>query len=177
MNVMNEQLILVNQQDQIIGSAEKMQAHRDGLLHRAFSVFIFRQNSSGQHELLLQQRQLDKYHSKGLWTNSCCGHPRSGEETIAAGQRRLQEEMGLMIKLHETGVFHYRVDLEGKMIENEIDHVLTGDYRNEMIKINSEEVADYCWMEITMLRQDLKKHSGKYTAWFAQALSLAGYDK
>lgn len=174
---MNEQLILVNEQDQIIGQAEKMQVHRDGLLHRAFSVFIFRKNSLGQRELLLQQRQFNKYHSKNLWTNSCCGHPRYGEEMIAAGQRRLQEEMGLMIQLRETGVFHYRVDLEGKMVENEIDHVLVGNYQNEMIDINPEEVADYCWMEISMLRQDLKKHPGKYTAWFAQALSLAGYSE
>ncbi|MGD9108698.1 MAG: isopentenyl-diphosphate Delta-isomerase [Gammaproteobacteria bacterium] len=170
---MNEQLILINEQDQIIGQAEKMRVHQEGLLHRAFSVFVFRQNSSGQRELLLQQRQFDKYHSKGLWTNSCCGHPRFGEGTIEAGQRRLQEEMGLMIKLHEAGVFHYRVDLEGKMVENEMDHVLVGDYRNEMIDIDPDEVADYCWMKIDMLWQDLKKHPEKYTAWFAQALSLA----
>lgn len=174
---MKEKLILVNEQNQVIGQAEKMQVHRDGLLHRAFSVFIFRQNLSGQLELLLQQRQSDKYHSKGLWTNSCCGHPRFGEDTIVAGQRRLQEEMGLVIKLREIGVFHYRVDLEGKMIENEIDHVLVGDYQNEIININPKEVADYRWMEIAMLQQDLKKHPGKYTAWFAQALSLVGSDK
>jgi len=174
---MIEQVILVNQQDQPVGQIEKMQAHQRGLLHRAFSVFVFRKNASNQYELLLQQRQLDKYHSGGLWTNSCCGHPRPDEDIIAAGERRLQEEMGIRIKLRDMAIFHYKVELNNELIENEIDHVLVGDYQNEAIEINSSEVADYRWMELAALRQDLNDNCDKYTAWFAQAFALTGHSK
>lgn len=173
---MNEQIILVDRQDQVIGQAEKIDAHKRGLLHRAFSVFIFRHDHAGEYELLLQQRQLDKYHCGGLWSNTCCGHPRIGEEIIAAGQRRLQEEMGIKIKLRDQAVFHYSVKLDNGMIENEIDHVLVGDYNDEEIKVNPAEVTDYCWMRLSELRANLINCGDKYTPWLAQAFSLTGYN-
>jgi len=173
---MIEQIILVDQQDREIGQAEKIDAHKRGLLHRAFSVFIFHTNSAGEHELLLQQRQLGKYHCGGLWSNTCCGHPRVGEEIVAAGQRRLQEEMGIKIKLRNQAVFHYMVKLNNGLIENEIDHVLIGDHQNEEIKINPSEVADYCWIKLSELRANLINCGDKYTPWLAQAFSLTGQD-
>ena len=173
---MNEQIILVDQQDQVIGQAEKIEAHRRGLLHRAFSIFVCHQNSVGESEVLLQKRQLDKYHSGGLWSNTCCGHPRVGEEIIAAGERRLQEEMGIKIKLRDQAVFHYLVELDNGMLENEMDHVLVGDYNDEIIKVNPIEVADYCWMRLSELRANLISCGGKYTLWLAQAFSLAEYN-
>lgn len=171
---MTEQIILVDQQDQEIGQAEKIDAHKRGLLHRAFSVFVFRKNSVGESEVLLQKRQLDKYHSGGLWSNTCCGHPRFGEKIIAAGERRLQEEMGVKIKLRESAVFHYMVKLNNGLIENEMDHVLIGDYQNEKIKVNPSEVADYCWMRLSELRANLINCGDDYTPWLAQAFSLTG---
>lgn len=171
---MSEQIILVDQQDQEIGHGEKMQVHKRGLLHRAFSIFVFRKNNAGEHEVLLQQRQLDKYHCAGLWSNTCCGHPRVGEEIIAAGERRLQEEMGFSLKLRESAVFHYSVKLNNGLIENEMDHVLLGEYEDEIIKANPVEVADYCWMGLSKLRANLINCGDKYTPWLAQAFSLTG---
>ena len=164
---MAEQLILVDQQDQVIGQAEKIQTHQRGLLHRAFSVFVFRKS-----EVLLQQRQENKYHCGGLWSNTCCGHPRVDEDIIVAGERRLQEEMGFTVKLRETGVFHYKVGLDHGLVENEIDHVLIGDYNNEEIKINPDEVADYAWIRLSELRANLINCGDKYTPWLAQAFGL-----
>jgi len=174
---MSEQVILVDQQDQVISQAEKIEAHRRGLLHRAFSIFVFRQNPARESEVLLQKRQLDKYHSGGLWSNTCCGHPRVGEEIIAAGERRLQEEMGIKIKLRNQAVFHYLIELDNGMIENEMDHVLVGDYNDEEIKVNPIEAADYCWMRLSELRANLISCSDKYTSWLAQALSLTSYNE
>jgi isopentenyl-diphosphate delta-isomerase len=119
-----EQVILVNEQDQPVGACEKMSAHEQGLLHRAFSVFIF--NSRGR--LLLQQRSKGKYHSGGLWTNTCCSHPRPGETTEDAAYRRLQEEMGFQTELFHAFTFTYRAELDKELVEHEIDHVFTGIY-------------------------------------------------
>ena len=155
------QVILVDENDQQCGSIEKMEAHQKGLLHRAFSVFIF--NSKG--ELLLQQRALDKYHSGGLWTNACCSHPEPGEETMNAAQRRLNEEMGFNIPLEKIFDFVYKAEFENGLKEYEFDHVFVGEY-NGKINFNNEEVMDHRYMEMEWIRQSLKSEPEKYTAWF-----------
>ena len=118
----HELVVLIDPKDREIGQMEKLAAHREGRLHRAFSVFVF--NAKG--ELLLQQRAATKYHSASLWTNTCCGHPRPGETLVAAGERRLKEEMGLSIPLRTTFHFTYRAELEHGLVEHEMDHVLIG---------------------------------------------------
>ena len=123
-----EQVILVNEQDEQTGVMEKMEAHQKALLHRAFSVFIF--NDKG--ELLLQQRASDKYHSGGLWTNTCCSHPNPDEETITAAQRRLKEEMGFTTKLSKAFDFIYKSEFSNGLTEHEFDHVFTGYYNGEI---------------------------------------------
>jgi isopentenyl-diphosphate delta-isomerase type 1 len=167
-----EQLILVDEQDNELGVAGKLSAHQQGLMHRAFSVFIFRE-CHGQTELLLQQRQLDKYHCGGLWTNTCCSHPRPGELTIAAGQRRLQEEMGFSSELEEAGVFHYIAHFNNGLTENEVDHVLVGCYAGQAILPNDQEVHAYRWVEISNLQNQLAENEELFTPWFAQALTIA----
>ncbi|MDP4261683.1 MAG: isopentenyl-diphosphate Delta-isomerase [Bacteroidota bacterium] len=156
-----EQVVLVNEQDKAIGDMEKMEAHKRGVLHRAFSVFIF--NSKG--ELLLQQRALNKYHSSGLWTNSCCSHPRPGEDTAEAAERRLQEEMGFSVVLEKIFDFVYRAEFDNGLIEHEFDHVFAGEYEGP-IEFNKQEVMDYCYKNLGDIRNLLKEHPGKFTQWF-----------
>ncbi len=162
---MHEQVILVDGDDKQVGIMEKLEAHRTGVLHRAFSVFIFNSRS----ELLLQQRAINKYHSGGLWTNTCCSHPRPGEETSAAAKRRLQEEMGLTAELTFKQTFIYRSEFENSLIEHELDHIYTG-MTDELPTINSEEVADYAWMDLEEIKSLLKKEPGRFTTWFKIAM-------
>lgn len=156
-----EQVILVNEQDIEVGVMEKMEAHQKAILHRAFSVFIF--NKKG--EMLLQQRALDKYHSGGLWTNACCSHPRPGEATLNAAQRRLEEELGFNTTLTKAFEFTYKAPFDNGLTEHEFDHVFTGEYSG-MIRPNPKEVKDYCFKSIEEIRHSLELHSAKYTAWF-----------
>jgi isopentenyl-diphosphate Delta-isomerase len=156
-----EQVILVDENDKPVGVAEKMEAHREGLLHRAFSVFIF--NSKG--EMLLQQRALHKYHSGGLWTNACCSHPNPGEETLAGAQRRLKEEMGFVVPVEKIFDLRYRTEFDNGLIENEFDHVFAGEYDNH-VEFNKNEAMDFCYKDMQELRNSLQTHAGKYTAWF-----------
>lgn len=158
---MEEQVILVDKQDNPIGLMPKMEAHEKGVLHRAFSVFIL--NYKG--ELMLQQRALHKYHSPGLWTNTCCSHQRNGESNIAAGQRRLREEMGFVAELREVTSFIYKAPFDNGLTEHELDHIMIGQY-NEEPNINPEEVADWKWMHVDAVRDDIHIHPEKYTAWF-----------
>jgi isopentenyl-diphosphate delta-isomerase type 1 len=167
--VVKEQLILVNDQDQAVGSEEKLAAHQQGLLHRAFSVFVLR-NHEGAAEMLLQQRHIDKYHAGGLWTNSCCGHPRPGEQTQAAAERRLQEETGLRLGLQPVGIFQYRAEFDNGLIEHEVDHVFVGHYDGQALSLHPQEIEAIAWRSIAWVRQDLQRHVVKYTPWFAQAL-------
>lgn len=160
-----EEVILVNENDQQIGVMEKMEAHEKGLLHRAFSVFIF--NDKG--EMLLQQRALNKYHSPGLWTNTCCSHPRPNEKTIDAAKRRLKEEMGIDSKLEFKSSFTYRTKFDNGLTEHEFDHVFVG-YFNEEPKINSSEVNSYCWKSIEGIKSSIKQMPDIYTSWFKIAL-------
>ena len=158
---MEEQVVLVDTADNPVGLMPKMEAHEKGVLHRAFSVFIL--NDEG--ELMLQQRALHKYHSPGLWTNTCCSHQRDGESNIAAGQRRLREEMGFVAELREVTSFIYKAPFDNGLTEHELDHIMIGQYNDEP-NINPEEVADWKWMSVDAVRDDINIHPEKYTAWF-----------
>lgn len=158
---MEEQVVLVNTNDQPLGLMPKMEAHEKGVLHRAFSVFIL--NDAG--ELMLQQRALHKYHSPGLWTNTCCSHQRNGESNIVAGKRRLQEEMGFVAELHELTSFIYKAPLNNGLTEHELDHIMIGHF-NGTPEINPEEVANWKWMFVEDVRDNIQKHPENYTVWF-----------
>jgi isopentenyl-diphosphate delta-isomerase len=159
---MQEYVVLVDKNNNDIGEMEKMEAHVKGVLHRAFSAFIFNNNN----ELILQQRAFEKYHSPGLWTNTCCSHPRKGESAIQAGKRRLQEELGFSTELEEAFTFIYYSDKVGNnLIEHELDHVLIGRYDNTM-KLNPEEVASTKTMKIEDVQDDIDKNPDNYTEWF-----------
>lgn len=159
--MIEEKVILVNEQDEQIGLMPKMEAHKKALLHRAFSVFIF----NDDNELMLQQRALDKYHSPGLWTNTCCSHQRDGETNIEAGKRRLQEEMGFVVDLKESISFIYKAPFDNGLTEHEYDHVLLGNYNGDP-KINKDEVADWKWMPLEEVKVDISLRPEHYTAWF-----------
>ena len=156
-----EKVVLVDKEDFQLGLMPKLQAHRKGVLHRAFSVFVF--NSSKL--LLLQKRSSLKYHSPGLWTNTCCSHQRDGESTVDAAKRRLNEEMGLNVDLKETFSFIYKANLENGLIEHEFDHVLVG-FTDFNPKINTNEVEDWKWIDLSFLELDLDKNPNIYTEWF-----------
>ncbi|MHA7841257.1 MAG: isopentenyl-diphosphate Delta-isomerase [Gammaproteobacteria bacterium] len=164
-------IILVNENDEVIGSSNKQTTHEQGLCHRAFSVFILRQGES-ELEVLLQQRHHGKYHCGGLWTNTCCSHPRPGESTLAAGQRRLNEELGFSCVLHEIGVFHYIAHFDNGLTENEIDHVLVGHYNNEPIQCNEKEISNIEWKTFKAINEDYEASPEKYTPWFMKAFQL-----
>jgi isopentenyl-diphosphate delta-isomerase len=156
-----ELVILVDEQDNEIGVMPKIEAHEKAVLHRAFSVFVM----NDENEVMLQQRALNKYHSPGLWTNTCCSHQRQGETNIEAGTRRLQEEMGFTVPLKETVSFIYKAPFDNGLTEHEFDHVMLG-YTNEEPIINPEEVASWKWMPIADVKEDMKIHPELYTAWF-----------
>lgn len=156
-----ELVILVDEQDNEIGVMPKMEAHEKAVLHRAFSVFVL----NDQNEVMLQQRALHKYHSPGLWTNTCCSHQRQGETNIEAGTRRLQEEMGFVVPLKETVSFIYKAPFDNGLTEHELDHVMLG-YSNEDPVINPDEVASWKWMPIAGVKKDIEIHPEIYTAWF-----------
>ena len=156
-----EHVVLVDENDQPIGQMEKQAAHVTPHLHRAFSVFIF--NSKG--ELLLQQRALSKYHSPGLWTNTCCSHPRAGETTAQAAQRRLMEEMGMTCEMREVYTFIYKAPVGQGLTEHELDHVFIGQSDDEP-NINRDEVESWKYMSLNDLKEDIKNHPEQYTEWF-----------
>ncbi|MDE3741397.1 isopentenyl-diphosphate Delta-isomerase [Maribacter polysaccharolyticus] len=156
-----EEVILVNTQDEQMGTMPKMEAHEKALLHRAFSVFIM--NDKG--EIMLQQRAAHKYHSPLLWTNTCCSHQREGETNIEAGRRRLQEEMGFTADLRELFSFIYKAPFDNGLTEHEYDHVMMGSYSGDP-KINPEEVADFKWMSPEEIQKDIAENPEDYTVWF-----------
>jgi isopentenyl-diphosphate delta-isomerase len=159
--ITGKEVVLVNEQDQSLGTMEKMEAHLKGVLHRAFSVFIF--NSKG--EMLLQQRAQGKYHSGGLWTNACCSHPAPGEGVAEAAARRLKEEMGFSVSLKKIFDFIYRSEMQNGLTEHEFDHVFTGTY-DGIIRPDISEVKDYCYKSMESIRESLQSHPHQYTAWF-----------
>ena len=162
----NEQVILVNEQDIEIGTLGKEEAHRIGAMHRAFSVFIF--NSKG--ELLLQKRAATKYHSAGLWTNTCCGHPRPNEPVEKAAQRRLFEEMGFTVNLEKLFSFTYSCKLDNEMSEYEFDHVFYGHY-DQIVSPSPEEVAAFKYVALDDIEHDVKANPSNYTYWFKLIIS------
>ncbi len=155
---------MVNEKDDPVGTLEKMEAHRRGVLHRAFSVFIF--NSEG--EMLLQRRAFGKYHSGGLWTNACCSHPMPGEDLVPAARRRLQEELGFETELEKIFDFIYKASLDGGLTEHELDHVLAGIYDGPVV-FNTEEVMEVKYMKMKRVRALLEKEPENFTAWFPLA--------
>lgn len=157
-------VLLVNKKDQEIGTMEKMEAHQKGLLHRAFSVFIF--NSKG--EMLIHQRSSKKYHSPGLWTNTCCSHPRPKETVLDAANRRLDEEMGMSESLTEIDSFIYHHKFDNGLVEHEFDHILTG-ISDALPSLNEDEVDSYKYMGIEELEQSMKQNPDDYTVWFKLA--------
>jgi isopentenyl-diphosphate delta-isomerase len=158
---MEEELILVDLSDNPIGYLGKTETHELGLLHRAFSVFIF----NDKNELLLQQRALNKYHSGGLWTNSCCSHPKKNETTLQSAERRLMEEMGISTSLKKNFDFIYKAILDNVLIEHEFDHVFFGTYNLPPI-INTDEVMDWKYESLKNIKTDMQKNPNKYTEWF-----------
>lgn len=154
-------MILVTRDDEEIGIMPKMEAHQKAVLHRAFSVFLL----NSENELLLQKRAAHKYHSPGLWTNTCCSHQRRGESNITAGKRRLQEEMGIQAELEEAFSFIYKAPFDNGLTEHEFDHVLLGRF-NGTPRINPEEVSDWRWMPLEAVRQEIAENGEAYTAWF-----------
>lgn len=165
-----DQVILVDTDAVPIGTAEKLEAHRSpGLLHLALSVFLF----DDQGRLLLQRRSPDKYHFRGLWSNTCCSHPRPGEAPVPAGRRRLREEMGIDAELRALGTFRYRAEDPGTgMVETEIDHVLIGGYEGDPDP-DAAEVSQWRWVDLDDLAIDLVQRPGAYTPWLPKSLALA----
>lgn len=154
-------VILVDENDNPIGTMPKMEAHEKAMLHRAFSVFILNAND----EVLLQQRANDKYHSAGLWTNTCCSHPHPGEDTLGAARRRLKEEMGMEADLQFVFKFMYKAPFDNLLTEHEIDHVFIGK-TDQLPVINPEEVASYKHMKPEDIKLDMEQNPQSYTVWF-----------
>ena len=157
-------VILVDEKDNPLGTGEKLKTHREGKLHRAFSIFVF--NSKG--ELLLQKRARGKYHSGGLWTNTCCSHPEPDKNLKAEAEKRLQEEMGFTCDLKEISSFVYKAGL-GDLIEYEFDHVFSGKFDGNP-EPDKTEAEDWKWINLTELKQDVKDSPEKYTYWFKAIL-------
>ena len=156
-----ENVILVDEKDNQVGVMPKLEAHEKGLLHRAFSIFIF----NNKYQLLLQKRAISKYHSGGLWTNTCCSHPKEGEDTLSAAIRRLDEEMGIKTSLRKVYDFIYKAEVGNSLIEHEFDHVFYGIYDSEPV-LNKEEADDYKWIDMETLKNDIDKNPDQYTVWF-----------
>ncbi len=154
-------VILVDSQDNELGVMEKLEAHEKGVLHRAFSIFLF--NSKG--EMLIQQRAMSKYHSPGLWTNACCSHPAPAETILDAGKRRLQEELGLSTVLVDAFKFEYRETFDNALTEHELDHVLVG-YTDDSPILNSDEAKDYRWVDMSDLLVEISLNPELFTVWF-----------
>ena len=161
-----EHVILVDEADNQIGTEEKLKAHEEGRLHRAFSIFIFNKDWL----LLLQQRAFSKYHCPGIWSNTVCSHPRNGEMVEQAAHRRLKDELGFDCPLKEVFSFTYKVKFDNGLWEHEFDHVLVGKY-DGMMKPNAEEVAAVKWMSMKELKYDLKKKQEIYSYWLKVILS------
>jgi isopentenyl-diphosphate Delta-isomerase len=157
----NELVVLVDAADREIGTAPKLAVHREGRLHRAISVQI----ADRRGRLLLQKRHIGKYHSGGLWTNTCCSHPRPGETTLQAAQRRLAGEMGIVCVLTPLFTTTYRANLDNEMIEHEVVHVFGGSYEGP-IRADPREADGYDWVTPAALREDVTAKAERYSAWF-----------
>lgn len=163
---MLDEVILVDSEDREVGTCEKLKAHQEGFLHRAFSIFIF----NSKNEMLLHQRAHGKYHSGGLWTNACCSHPRPGESLQSATERRLQEELGFTCPIKPVGTLLYRAAMDKELIEHEFDHLFIGTYDGPIDRANPHEVALLRWISLSDLQQEINKQPEQFTAWFRLAL-------
>ena len=159
---MEEQVVLISENDEVLGLMDKMQAHENGLLHRAFSVFLF--NEKG--EVLLQKRAAEKYHSPNQWTNAVCSHPRDGETYLEGAQRRLKEELGIeAMELSPKFHFIYKADVGGNLWEHELDHVFTGNYDGNF-SLNDEEVSEIRYIAMEALDAEMESNPENFTEWF-----------
>ena len=158
---MEEEVVLINSKDEVLGSMKKMEAHENGLLHRAFSVFLF--NEKG--EMLLQKRASCKYHSPNQWTNAVCSHPRMNETYEEAAKRRMQEELGIDVEIEKKFHFLYKAEVGDQLWEHELDHVFTGSYEGEF-KLNPEEVAEVRYISMEDLETEMKANPEHFTEWF-----------
>jgi isopentenyl-diphosphate Delta-isomerase len=163
---MRDEVVLVDERDAPLGSADKLEAHRSGTLHRAFSVFVF----DGSRRLLLQRRAADKYHSGGLWANTCCSHPRPGEAVADAAHRRLREEMGFDCDLKPAGSFVYRASLGNGLTEHEYDHLLLGRFEGEPAP-DPAEVSAWRFVPVPELRREMAAQPERFSAWLGPALA------
>lgn len=159
--IMEEKVVLVSENDDVLGLMEKQQAHINGLLHRAFSVFLFNQKG----EMLLQKRAASKYHSPNRWTNAVCSHPRHEETYLEAANRRMQEELGINADLEKKFHFIYKADVGQELWEHELDHVFTGNYEGEFT-LDPEEVAEVRYISMENLEKELKENPDNFTEWF-----------
>lgn len=163
-----EKIAVVDMNDKIIGYEEKMYVHELGIPHRAFSILLFNKNN----EVLLQRRALNKYHSPGEWTNTCCSHQRKNETLLQAANRRLKEELGIEgVALEEVFVFHYKCKFSNDLYENEIDHVYIGRYDGEVDKLNPKEVCDVKWISYENLALWMIKSPEEFTFWFKNMMT------
>ncbi len=169
MNDAGEEVILVDAGDRPLGSSPKLDAHRRGELHRAFSILIH----DGKGNLLLQKRHPAKYHSGGLWTNACCGHPRPGEDTGAAAHRRLMEEMGIGCFLSPLGTLLYRDDVGGGLVEHELVHLFAGLYTG-VVHPDAQEVEEHAWRPLAEVRREAGLAPHRFTVWFRRYLGGSG---
>lgn len=159
---MEEQVVLISENDEVLGLMDKMQAHENALLHRAFSVFLF--NEKG--EVLLQRRAAEKYHSPNQWTNAVCSHPREGETYLEGAQRRLKEELGIeAMELSPKFHFIYKADVGGNLWEHELDHVFTGNYNGDF-SLNDEEVSEIRHITMEALDAEMESNPENFTEWF-----------
>ena len=156
-----EYVIIVDKKDKELGVMEKMEAHRQGFLHRAFSIYLI----NSRNEILLQRRAIKKYHSGGLWTNTCCSHPRPGEDMNAAANRRLMEEMNINCQLKKAFSFIYKKELDNYLIEHEFDHVYIGKFDGEPFP-NMQEVIEWKFLEVDKIKTDIQQYPDNYTEWF-----------
>lgn len=176
MNASEPHVILVDKQDQPIGTLGKLAAHEQGLLHRAFSIFIFRETTDHRLETLLQKRHEGKYHCGGLWTNACCSHPAPGETLETATARRLKEELNCALPLHSCGHFIYKATFPNGLIEHEFDHVFIGKLSCEeslKFQANPQEISEVKWIGVEKMKAWLHTKPHEITPWFQQAFSLA----
>ena len=164
--MVEKKVVLVDKSGNQIGLMPKLEAHQKGILHRAFSIFLF----NSKNQILLQKRSLIKYHSAGLWTNTCCSHPRDGEDIIDAGKRRLYEEMGIKTELKKEFAFTYKAVLENGLTEHEFDHVLIGNFNGTPI-LNKDEVEDWKWMSLEEIEKNINENKDDYTVWFVIAFN------
>lgn len=165
---MVEQLILVDENDNQIGSMEKLETHKKGLLHRAFSGFIF----NDKKELLLQQRASCKYHNPNIWSNTVCSHPNVDETTYNAIKRRIFEEFGFDSDFKEVGTLTYKIEFKNGLTENEFDHIFVAKYNNQVINPNKNEIQNYKWINKQDLEKEITKNPENYSYWLRQILKM-----